>query len=48
MPWKLRKKSNGKYAVVKKDSGKTVAGNKTDLSREQALKTMKAMYANAK
>lgn len=48
MPWKLKKKANGKYAVVKKSSGKVVAGNKTQLSREQALKAMRARYANEK
>jgi hypothetical protein len=47
MPYSIRKKGN-KWVVVKTDSGKVVAGNKTDLSREQALAAMRARYAHEK
>lgn len=44
MPYKVQKKGNS-YIVVKKD-GEVIAGNKTKLSKERAIKTMKAIYAN--
>jgi len=46
MPYKLKKKANGKYVISRKGSGKAVAGDKKDLTREQAFKTMKELYAN--
>lgn len=46
MPWKLVKSGNS-YKVIKKDTGKTVAGNKTKLSKERASAVMRALYARA-
>ena len=44
MPYKVVK--HGDRYVVKKKSGKTVAGNKTKLSQKQALAAMRARYAH--
>jgi len=40
----LRKKGKS-YVVVKKEGGKIVAGNKTELSHDEAMKAMQARYA---
>lgn len=45
MPYKVVKKGNS-YVIVNKNTGKTVAGNKTKLSKNEALQAMKARYAN--
>lgn len=43
MPYKIIKDGK-KYKVVKKSTGKVVAGNKTSMSKEHATKTMRAMH----
>jgi hypothetical protein len=45
MPYTVTKGSKG-YVVKRSDTGKTVAGNKTPLSKERAVKAMKARYAH--
>jgi hypothetical protein len=39
MPYALKKKANGKYAVLKK--GKKAVGKKNELSKEEKFKAMK-------
>lgn len=43
MPYEIRKRGNS-YVVRKKD-GKVVAGNKTKLSKSEAMETLRARYA---
>lgn len=45
MPYTIRKQGDS-YVVVKKTTGKVVAGNKTKLSKARAKATMKARYAH--
>lgn len=47
MPYKVVKKGNRWY-VVKKTTGKILAGNKTRLTKKRAIQVMKAIYANTK
>lgn len=45
MPYSISKGPKG-YIVKRSDTGKTVAGNKTPLSKERAIKAMRARYAH--
>lgn len=47
MPYKVIKKGK-KWYVIKKNTGKIIAGQKTPLTKEKAIKVMKAIYANTK
>lgn len=43
MPWTVRKKDNGKYAIVKKTTGQVVG---TSDSKEKADASVRARYAS--
>ena len=43
MPYAIRK-SGKNYVVIKKTTGEVVAGNKTPLSKEEAMAAMKVRY----
>jgi len=47
MPYKVVKRGDN-YVVIRSDTGKVVAGNKTKLSKERANAVMRAKYAHAK
>lgn len=48
MPYKVKKIGKNRWVVVKTTTNEIVAGNKTKLTKEQAIKAMKARYAHSK